>query len=129
MISDIGTGFIIIPIIGFVEDIVIAQAFARKNHYEVDATQELISIGVANIANSFVSGYPITGSFSRTAVNAMSGVATQFGGMNYIRVLKNTISSQFSPQPFCAPASLTKFNTRCDQIWKVYNIIELITLE
>ena len=99
MISDIGTGFIIIPIIGFVEDIVIAQAFARKNHYEVDATQELISIGVANIANSFVSGYPITGSFSRTAVNAMSGVATQFGGMNYIRVLKNTISSQFSPQP------------------------------
>ena len=97
MISDIGTGFIIIPIIGFVEDIVIAQAFARKNHYEVDATQELISIGVANIANSFLSGYPITGSFSRTAVNASSGVATQFGGMNYIRVLKNTISSQFSP--------------------------------
>ena len=81
MISDIGPGFIVIPIIGFVEDIVIAQAFARKNHYKVDATQELIAIGAANIANSFFSGYPITGSFSRTAVNAMSGVKTQLGGM------------------------------------------------
>ena len=82
MISDIGSGFIVIPIIGFVENIVIAQAFARKNHYEVDATQELISLGVGNIATSFISGYPITGSFSRTTVNAMSGVATQMGGMN-----------------------------------------------
>ena len=81
MISDIGSGFIVIPIIGFVENIVIAQVFARKNHYEVDATQELISLGVGNIATSLFSGYPITGSFSRTAVNAMSGVATQMGGM------------------------------------------------
>ena len=81
MISDIGSGFIVIPIIGFVENIVIAQAFARKNHYEVDATQELISLGVGNIATSFFSGYPITGSFSRTAVNDMSGVATQMGGV------------------------------------------------
>ncbi|XP_028391974.1 sodium-independent sulfate anion transporter-like [Dendronephthya gigantea] len=81
MIADIGPGFVVIPIIGFIENIVIAQAFARKNHYEVDPTQELITIGVANIASSFFSGYPITGSFSRTAVNEMSGVATQLGGI------------------------------------------------
>lgn len=83
MIADIGPGFIVIPIIGFIENIVIAQAFARKNHYEVDPTQELMALGVANIASSFFSGYPITGSFSRSTVNAMSGVATQLGGMGF----------------------------------------------
>ena len=92
MISNIGPGFIVIPIIGFVENIAIAQAFGRKNHYEVDATQELISLGVANIANSFFSGYPITGSFSRTAVNAMSGVATQLGGnSNFFKQYEATV--------------------------------------
>lgn len=68
------------PLIGLVENIVSAQTFAKIYRYEVDATQELLSLGVVNIANCFVSGYPVTGSFSRTAVNAASGVATQLGG-------------------------------------------------
>lgn len=39
------------------------------NGKAVDATQELIAIGIANIANSFVQGFPGTGSLSRSAVN------------------------------------------------------------
>lgn len=80
MISDVGVGFVVIPLIGFLEDIAISQAFARRNHYKVDPSQELIALGVANFFGSFFSGYPITGSFSRTTVNAISGVATPFGG-------------------------------------------------
>ena len=38
---------------------------ARVNKYKIDANQELIAIGVSNIAGSFVSAYPVTGSFSR----------------------------------------------------------------
>lgn len=80
MMSDISFGFVVIPFIGFLEDIAIAQAFARRNNYNVDASQELIALGVANFLGSFLSAYPITGSFSRTTVNAISGVATPFGG-------------------------------------------------
>ncbi|NWQ83165.1 S2611 protein, partial [Columbina picui] len=37
--------------------------------------------GFANVLGSFVSSYPITGSFGRTAVNAQSGVCTPAGGL------------------------------------------------
>ena len=80
ILSELGAGLAIIPLIGFLESIAIAKAFARKNKYKVDASQELVALGVANCLSSFVSSYPVTGSFSRTAVNAQSGVATPAGG-------------------------------------------------
>ncbi|KOB70985.1 putative sulfate transporter, partial [Operophtera brumata] len=47
----------------------------------IDATQELLTLSLTNILGSFVGAMPITGSFSRSAVNHASGVATQFGGL------------------------------------------------
>ncbi len=41
----------------------------------------MIALGICNFMGSFVSSYPTTGSFSRTAVNAASGVRTPFGGV------------------------------------------------
>lgn len=46
------------------------------NGKPVDASQELIAIGTANIANAFVQGFPGTGALSRGAVNHASGVRT-----------------------------------------------------
>ena len=80
LLKRLGPGLLIIPLIGFLESIAIAKAFARKNKYRVDPSQELIALGIANLMSSFVSSYPVTGSFSRTAVNAQSGVATPAGG-------------------------------------------------
>ena len=47
----------------------------------VDASQEMIALGICNVMGSFVSSMPTTGSFSRTAVNSVSGVQTTFGGI------------------------------------------------
>lgn len=47
----------------------------------VDATQELIAIGLANIANSFVHAFPGAGALARSAVNNSSGVKTPLGGL------------------------------------------------
>ena len=54
---------------------------------KVDANQEMIAIGMSNIMGSFASSFPVTGSFSRTSVNAASGVRTPFGGL-YTGILK-----------------------------------------
>ena len=80
MLKQLGPGLVVIPLICFLESIAIAKAFARKNKYRVNPSQELIALGIANCMSSFVSSYPVTGSFSRTAVNAQSGVATPAGG-------------------------------------------------
>jgi len=79
--GQIGAGVGIVPLLGLVETMAIGKAFARANDYKIDPTQELLAIGVANILSSFVQAYPITGSFSRTAVNSQSGVRTPMGGV------------------------------------------------
>jgi SulP family sulfate permease len=62
-----------ISLVGFMESISVAKAFARKHRYELDANQELIGLGVANLGGALFGGYPVTGGFSRTAVNDQAG--------------------------------------------------------
>lgn len=47
----------------------------------VDASQELLAIGLCNIGNSMVQSYPGTGSLSRSAVSNSSGVRTPMGSL------------------------------------------------
>jgi len=79
MVSDLGSALIIIPLIAILENIAIAKAFAGGK--QLDANQEMIALGICNFMGSFVSSMPVTGSFSRTAVNCASGVKTPLGGI------------------------------------------------
>ncbi|XP_054896825.1 sodium-independent sulfate anion transporter [Poeciliopsis prolifica] len=81
IIEDFGGGLAVIPLMGLLESIAIAKAFASQNNYRIDANQELLAIGMTNIMGSFVSAYPVTGSFGRTAVNSQTGVCTPAGGI------------------------------------------------
>ncbi|KAF2074555.1 hypothetical protein CYY_004138 [Polysphondylium violaceum] len=62
-------GSFIISILGFVESISIAKKFASIRKYNIDPSQELIALGMCNLVGSFFRACPVTGSFSRTAVN------------------------------------------------------------
>ncbi|XP_036146262.1 sodium-independent sulfate anion transporter isoform X2 [Monomorium pharaonis] len=79
MLGNLGSGIVVVPLISLMEDIAICKAFASGK--SVDATQELIAIGMSNIGNSFVQAFPGTGSLSRSAVNNASGVRTPLGGV------------------------------------------------
>lgn len=68
-------------VIGYMESIAIAKSLAAKHKYEVDAGQELTALGMANLLGSFTSSYPVTGSFSRSAVNNQVGAQTQLAGL------------------------------------------------
>ncbi|XP_069511296.1 sodium-independent sulfate anion transporter [Ambystoma mexicanum] len=81
MVQDMGAGLAVVPLMGLLESIAIAKAFASQNNYRIDPNQELLAIGLTNLAGSFVSSYPVTGSFGRTAVNSQTGVRTTAGGL------------------------------------------------
>ncbi|PQJ34314.1 sodium-independent anion transporter [Salinibacter sp. 10B] len=70
-----------IGLVGFMESIAVAKVYASRHRYEVDANQELIGLGLANIAGAFFSAYPTTGGFSRTAVNDEAGARTNLAGL------------------------------------------------
>ncbi|XP_071639580.1 sodium-independent sulfate anion transporter isoform X1 [Temnothorax longispinosus] len=79
MTTAMGTTLFTIPIVSTIEHIAIAKAFAKGK--SLDATQEMIALGICNIFGSFVRSMPVTGSFTRTAVNHASGVKTPLGGI------------------------------------------------
>ena len=56
-------------------------AFGRINNYKIDPNQELIAIGVTNTLGTIFGAYPATGSFSRSALKAKSGVRTPAAGI------------------------------------------------
>merc|ERR1719478_804624 len=62
--------------VGFLETIAVGGKFAMAARYQYDPNQELIALGVSNLVGGVVSGYPTTGSFSRTAVNAIFGATS-----------------------------------------------------
>ena len=78
---------LVITLAGFMESIAIAKVFARKNRYEVDANQELIGLGAANVGAGLFGGFPVTGGFSRTAVNADAGARTPLASLISVAIM------------------------------------------
>ena len=64
---------IIISLLGFMEAIAIAKAMAAKTGQRLDPNQELIGQGLANVIGAVGKSYPVSGSFSRSAVNLQAG--------------------------------------------------------
>ncbi|NRB51946.1 MAG: solute carrier family 26 protein [Saprospiraceae bacterium] len=66
-----------IALVSFMESIAVAKAIqAKHKDYKVVANQELIALGAANIGGAFLQSYPVTGGFSRTAINDQAGAKT-----------------------------------------------------
>ncbi len=66
----------VISLVGFMEAISIAKAMASKSKQRIDPNQELIGQGLANMVGSLGQSYPVSGSFSRSAVNFNAGAVT-----------------------------------------------------
>ncbi|RQW82793.1 MAG: SulP family inorganic anion transporter, partial [Geobacter sp.] len=63
-------------LLSYVESISVARTFGIKNRYQVDPNQELLALGVANLAAGLASGYPLAGGMSQSAVNDKAGART-----------------------------------------------------
>ncbi len=76
VIPDLIAATIIISLLGFMEAISIAKAMAAKTGQRLDPNQELIGQGLANMIGAVGRSYPVSGSFSRSAVNLQAGGKT-----------------------------------------------------
>ncbi|MGC2165177.1 MAG: SulP family inorganic anion transporter, partial [Gallionella sp.] len=92
--SDIGiliSSAMVISLVGFMEAISIAKAMAAKTKQRIDPNQELIGQGLANIVGSLSHAFPVSGSFSRSAVNlnaeAKTGLSSVFASVIVLATL------------------------------------------
>jgi sulfate permease, SulP family len=63
-------------LLAYIESVSAAKTLAQKNGYDIDAGQELLALGVANLATSLGQGYPVSGGLSQSAVNEKAGAKT-----------------------------------------------------
>ena len=78
---DLAPAATLIAVVGFVESIAVAQSLAAKRRQKIDPDQELVGLGVANLAAAFSGGYPVTGGFARSVVNFAAGANTQLAAV------------------------------------------------
>ncbi|MDX1811357.1 MAG: SulP family inorganic anion transporter, partial [Gammaproteobacteria bacterium] len=118
-ISTLLPSAIAISMVSFIESISVAKAVARKHKYDIQANQELIGLGLANIIGSVFKAYPITGGFSRTAVNIQAGAKTNLasiitGSVVIIVLLLLTPLFYYLPKAVLAAIIMTAVYTLID---------------
>ncbi|MBE9140333.1 solute carrier family 26 protein [Nodosilinea sp. LEGE 07088] len=65
-----------ISFVGFVESVAVGKSLASKRRQTIDANQELIGLGAANLGAAVTGGFPVTGGLSRSIVNFQAGANT-----------------------------------------------------
>ncbi len=66
----------VIALVGFIEAISIAKAIAARTRARIDPNQELVGQGLGNLAAGLSQAFPISASFSRSAINHSTGART-----------------------------------------------------
>jgi high affinity sulfate transporter 1 len=70
-----------VAMVSFADTSVLSRAYAARLRQKVDPNQEMIGLGIANLAAGFFQGFPISSSSSRTPVAEASGSKTQLTGV------------------------------------------------
>jgi sulfate permease, SulP family len=112
-----------ISLVGYMEGYAGGQALASKRREKIDANQELLALGVANLGAAVTGGYPVTGGVSRSVVNSAAGANTGLasivtGLLVAVTVMFLTPLFYFLPQACLAAVIITA----------VYTLIDVATL-
>jgi SulP family sulfate permease len=78
---ELAVSALLISVIGFVESVSVGKTLAAKRRQRIDANQELLALGAANVASAVSGGFPVTGGFSRSIVNFDAGAQTQLASV------------------------------------------------
>ncbi|WP_298487898.1 SulP family inorganic anion transporter [uncultured Maribacter sp.] len=82
VLTDLWPMAIALAMVGYLEAISIGKAMEEKTGEEtIDANKELIAIGSSNVMGSFFQAYPVTASFSRSAINSEAGAKTNLAAL------------------------------------------------
>jgi sulfate permease, SulP family len=79
--AEVILGSLAVIFIGYSESLASAKNEGRQHGYEIDASQEMVGQGAANVASGLVGGYAVEGSLSKTTVADMAGQKTQLASL------------------------------------------------
>jgi high affinity sulfate transporter 1 len=80
-LGPIFTGGLAVALVAFADTSVLSRTYAARLRIPVDPNQEMVGLGMANVAAGFFQGFPISSSSSRTPVAEAAGARTQLTGV------------------------------------------------
>jgi high affinity sulfate transporter 1 len=80
-LATIVTGGVAVALVSFADTSVLSRTYAARLRTPVDPNQEMVGLGIANLAAAFFQGFPISSSSSRTPVAEAAGARTQLTGV------------------------------------------------
>lgn len=81
-----------IAVVGYTDNVLTARAFAAKHRQRIDPGQELLALGVVNVANGFANGFPVSSSGSRTVLGDAMGSKSQLHSLVALGAVVATLS-------------------------------------
>lgn len=81
LVGRLFAGALAVAAIGLVESISIARSISSHTNQRLDSNQEFFGQGLANLASGLFGGYPVAGSFTRSAVNHAAGAKTALSSL------------------------------------------------
>ena len=70
-----------VALVSFADTSVLSRTYAARLRAPVDPNQEMVGLGIANLAAGLVQGFPVSSSSSRTPVAEAAGAKTQVTGV------------------------------------------------
>ncbi|MFU8816228.1 MAG: SulP family inorganic anion transporter [Pseudomonadales bacterium] len=138
---DVAPAAAMIAVVAYVESYSIGTTLATRQRTRVNAHQELIALGAANIGAAFTGAYPVAGSFSRSSLNYQAGGRTQVSSLVCAAVIVISLlflTPLFAMLPHAALAAIVVVSvigivdlSSASRHWRVYredSITELVTL-
>jgi high affinity sulfate transporter 1 len=118
-----------VAMVAFADTSVLSRTYAAKTRFQVDPNQEMIGLGVANLAAGLFQGFPISSSSSRTPVAEASGAKTQLTGVVGAvavalllllapNLLENLPSSALAAVVIAAAIGLFEFH----DLWRIFRV-------
>jgi high affinity sulfate transporter 1 len=80
-LGPIMTGGVAVALVSFADTSVLSRTYAARLRTPVNPNQEMVGLGIANVAAGFFQGFPVSSSSSRTPVAEAAGAKTQLTGV------------------------------------------------
>ena len=122
-LADIVMGALAVTIVAYAESLAAARTYARKYNYAVDANQELIGLGMANLGAGLSQGFVVDGSLSKTAAGDSAGQKTQMAGV--VAAIITILTLLFLTGLFFNLPEATLGAIVVHAIWKLLDISEV----
>ncbi|HEX6360346.1 sulfate permease [Actinophytocola sp.] len=76
-----------VAVVGYSDNVLTARSFATRNSYRIDANNELLALGAANVTTGLLQGFPVSSSASRTAIGDSLGSRSQVHSLVAVAVV------------------------------------------